>query len=150
MNEAITRKKRPRVVKSFKGIQSKAKQSFKAEADINNIMAKYVKTGIPPEAGRRQPMYGDFSNGENYQDTLNKVIQAKNAFALLDSKIRERFNQDPAEVLDFLANPENHEEAVEIGLIAAEEAAAEPEPAAAPAPEPERGPEPGSEPGSEK
>ena len=31
---------------SFEGVQSRTKQSFAQEADVNNIMRRYIQTGV--------------------------------------------------------------------------------------------------------
>lgn len=102
----------------FSNSPSMAKQSFAEEANINNIMARYVKTGsFYDQEGTRQPQYGDFSNGDAFEDVQNKIVQAKEDFALLDSDVRELFDNDVSQLLDFMSDPENHDEAIELGII---------------------------------
>ena len=38
-------------------------------------------------------------------------------FDNLPSDVRNRFNNNPAQLLDFVADPENKEEAIELGLL---------------------------------
>jgi len=40
-----------------------------------------------------------------------------NAFSQMPSAIRKRFNNDPAELIKFVLDPKNREEAIKIGLI---------------------------------
>lgn len=103
---------------SFKETTSRTKQSFREEANINNIMAKYVKTGVLVHTpGTRKPLYGNFATGKEYQDTLNEIADIKKQFNLLDSDVRERFQNDPSKALDFMANNENIEESIKLGLL---------------------------------
>lgn len=95
---------------------SMAKQSFKEEADINNIVNQYLKTGVLPE-GQRQPLFGDFSTGNDFQEAMLAIQEAQEDFAALPSAIRERFKNNPAEILAFMSDPENEAEARELGLI---------------------------------
>lgn len=96
---------------------SLTRQEFSHDADINNIMRKYA-VGLPPSpAGARPPVFGDFSNVPDYQTALDKVIDAQERFAELPSKVRRRFDNDPAKLLQFLASEENRAEAVQLGLI---------------------------------
>jgi len=122
---------RPKAI-DFSKSRSKTKQSFKAEADINNIMQKYTKTGVLP-SGTRQPKYGDFSNGEDLRSVMDRVISAEMDFNQLPSDLRNRFGNKAANLLDFLADPANETEAQELGLLPQGEVAA---PEGNPAPEP--------------
>ena len=98
--------------------ESLTHQEFVKESNINSIMAKYKKTGqLPMVQGR--PMFGDFASLPEYQDALNLVLDAETAFADLPSEIRTRFGNDPAEFVEFCSNPDNLDEAVELGLAKA-------------------------------
>lgn len=96
---------------------SMTKQSFKDECDINTLMAKYEKTGVLDHVNRRLPEYGDFAGVVSYQDSLNIVLDAREAFASLPARIRDRFGNDPAQYLSFIDKPENKEEAIRLGMI---------------------------------
>lgn len=95
--------------------RSRAKQADKDACDINNIIARYKKTGILPEA--RQGFYADVSNVKNYQESLNQVIAAENAFGALPAKIRDRFKNDPSQMLAFIEDPKNVQECIELGIM---------------------------------
>lgn len=117
---------RPRV--SFKNSPSMTKQAFAKDADINNIMDKYTKTGVLP-SGTRAPMFGDFSSGEEYQSIQNKLIQAQSDFSLLPSDVRELFDNDVKALLDFASNPDNAQELENLlGIGSAAEGTSAPEP----------------------
>jgi phage internal scaffolding protein len=99
---------------------SLTQQQFAAESDINNIIARYERTGIlvDPLIDRRgQPMYGDFSNIDSFFEAQVKVARAKELFEALPGKIRDRFGGDPGKLIAFLENEENREEAIKLGLI---------------------------------
>lgn len=96
---------------------SMTKQSFKDECDINNIMRKYQNTGQLPAMIKSNPTYGDFSKVGSYQESLHVVMKAQEQFDALSSKIRRRFDNDPAKFLEFCNNKENREEMIELGLI---------------------------------
>ena len=114
---------------------SMTKQSFKDECDINVILARYENTGMYYDPlttrGSRAPMFDDFTVVPDYMEAQNFIIEAGEMFNALPSRIRRRFNNSPAELLGFLANSDNVDEAVSLGLISA------PDPAPAPVePEP--------------
>ncbi len=95
------------------------KQSFKKEADINHIMARYVKTGLmSPEAlNLRQNNFADVAQIGDFQSCQEQLLEAEKAFMTLAVDVRTRFNNNPAELLDFLTIEENREEAQELGII---------------------------------
>jgi len=101
---------------SFKNCKKRVKSSFKNETDINNIMSRYTRTGQLPELMRKQPSYGDFSQVSDYQTSLDRVIHAQNQFDALPSHVRKFFNHDPAQMLEYVANPENKAQLIKLGL----------------------------------
>lgn len=92
-------------------------KQFKEETDINRIMEKYQKGEAITHLNKRRGVYGDFSDHKDYQNSLNSVLSAQKAFMALPSKTRKRFRNDPQELIDFLGNKDNYNEAVELGLI---------------------------------
>lgn len=85
------------------------------DCDINNIVARFHKTGILPNVDVRS-VFADVSDAPSYQDALQTIINAENQFMSLDAKTRKKFSNDPAEFLDFVENPENAQELVKMGL----------------------------------
>ncbi len=98
---------------------SLAKQSFKKECDINNIMNKYKKTGVITHLATPSGKYGDFSQATDYQTSLNTVMYAQTLFNELNSDIRAKFNNDPSQFLEYAENPDNLEGMIEMGLAEA-------------------------------
>ncbi len=96
--------------------QGRTKQAMQAECDINNIMAKYQKTGVIDFVNKHQPQYGDAS-GVDFQSAMQTVKRAEAMFADLPSTVRKRFNNNPSELLQFCENPENRQEAIKLGLL---------------------------------
>ncbi len=94
---------------------SRTKQSFKEETDINSIMARFQKTGMIEFINKHEPQYGDVT-AIDFQTAMQSVATGREMFADLPSKVRDRFNNDPAELLEFLDNPENRDEAILLGL----------------------------------
>lgn len=99
-------------------------QSFKDDADINCIIARYENTGVlvdPTVPVSRTPDYGDFSEMPDFQTAQNVIVAANNAFNALSSKIRERFGNDPAAYFDFVQSlkegSDDYDEAIRLGII---------------------------------
>lgn len=94
----------------------RTKQSFKAECDVNVIMQRYQKTGILDFANKHEPQYGDCT-GVEFQAGMNLVARAREMFEDLPAQVRSRFDNDPAQLLDFVQHAENREEAIKLGLV---------------------------------
>lgn len=95
---------------------SLTQQQYKDEVNINNIVNRYKNTGEIQETGRKG-YYMDVSSVPDYQTALEIVNNANRIFQTLPAKIRTRFGGNPAEMLKFLDDPQNMEEAKELGFI---------------------------------
>lgn len=98
---------------------SRTQQSFAAECDINNIMARYERTGVLEHVNTYQGNYGDFIGFPDYHQAMNAVREAETMFMTLPSSIRERFANSPEAFLQFAQDEANHDEMVRLGLIPA-------------------------------
>lgn len=104
------------------GTSNGAKQSFKDQCDINKIMAKYQKTGAIDHLNKHGANYG-FATAIDFHESMNLVTSAQQMFDDLPSDIRTKFYNSPAQFLDFVQNPENADQLVELGLATAAPAA---------------------------
>ena len=100
---------------------SRTIQSAAEECNINKMIARYQKTGSfhgSSSIPTARPQFGEFVDVPTYQEAQQIIIDAQNAFADLSSDLRDRFRNDPAEMLSFLADPANKDEAIKLGLCA--------------------------------
>ena len=104
----------PRVQITTEGTP-RTKQSFKNECDINQIMAKYQKTGAISHFNNRSPQYGD-ATGADFTSAMNLITSAQELFNELPSSLRNRFGNSPSAFLDFVQDPANALEMAELGL----------------------------------
>jgi len=95
---------------------SLTQQHFKDETDINNILRQFNITGLLPEQPL-SPRYGDFTGIGDYHGALNAVIAAEDQFMALPANLRARFENDPAQLIDFLSDENNRSEAEKLGLL---------------------------------
>lgn len=97
---------------------SKTKQSMLRDSDINVIVERFKKTGQlgVPGTGNRRPIFGEIPSA-SYHAMLNKICDVDLAFSALSPKLRARFRNSPLQLLRFLENPDNAQEAVKIGLL---------------------------------
>lgn len=95
---------------------SLTQQQFREECDINNIIKIHSQTGVLP-VSTKVGAFLDVSNVKDYQTSLHTVFEAQRAFDDLPSKIRSRFKNDPNQLLAFVEDEANHEEALQLGLL---------------------------------
>lgn len=97
---------------------SLTEQQFKDECDINSIIARYKVTGVLGDPmDNREPVYVDCSSIPDLLTAQNFIIRANDDFMSLPSSIRKRFDNSPLSMLQFLQDPNNREEAIQLGLI---------------------------------
>jgi len=101
---------------SFPAISPYTKQEFKDECDINILMNRYMESGELPNLNERSPQYLDVT-GFDYQSSMEFVAGAKTLFNELPSTLRNRFENDPAQFLDFCSQEKNRPEMAELGLL---------------------------------
>ena len=101
---------------------SHVKQSFVNECDVNQIMAKYKKTGLLPSLIKSNPSYGDYSDAVDFHEAHELVLKAREQFEALPAKARERFQNNPESFLEFAGNPANKAEMGAMGLLKPEAA----------------------------
>jgi phage internal scaffolding protein len=96
--------------------ETMAQQQFAENCDINVIMARFGQGYQIPE-GHRMPTYGDFDGIHDYREALDFIREAGESFMELPANIRERFGNDPANLIDFLGDEANRAEAQKLGLL---------------------------------
>lgn len=94
-------------------------QSFRDECNINIIVKNFIRTGaLPPHLiQKKAAMFADVSEVGDLQDALQRVTQAREGFATLPAAIRDRFSNDPVQLLAFLEDPANRQEAIDLDII---------------------------------
>jgi len=95
---------------------TRAQQHHKDECDINVILERFGKTGQVP-VNAISGSYGDFSGVHDYHTALNTLIAAESEFEALPANIRKQFANEPARLIDFLNDPANKDQAIELGLV---------------------------------
>ena len=95
---------------------SLTQQQFKDECDINNIMKSYQETGTISHLNPKAHLFGDFSDIKDFRESMELITYAQQEFDQLPAKVRSRFNNDPAELVEFCNHASNLEEAISLGL----------------------------------
>lgn len=96
---------------------SKTDPSWAKEADVNNIMEKYRKTGQVNYLAKNQGRFADVSEIPDLSQALNDVARSNAAFMALPSELRLRFGNSPNEMVKFIHNPDNYQECVSLGIF---------------------------------
>lgn len=105
---------------------SQTRQEFGKEVNINTIMKKAIKYGLPPSD--KEPFYADVSDLTDYSVYVQKINDVEDRFMELDSRIRARFDNDPNKLAKFLLDPSNIEEGRKLGLVKPEDKQSVPPP----------------------
>lgn len=93
-----------------------AQQHYKDECDINTIADRFGLSGEMPQV-LHLPTSGDFTGIFDFTSAMLAHNKAVQGFMELPARIRARFRNDPQELIDFMANPDNHDEAEFLGLV---------------------------------
>ncbi len=95
--------------------KTRAKQAFAKECDINNILARFQKTGVFDHMAARPPEYG-VVEGSDLHTLMNVVAEANSAFEELPDSLRDRFGS-AHELVSFCGDESNRDEAIALGLV---------------------------------
>lgn len=79
---------------------SLTEQHHAAACDVNNIMARYTKTGVLDHLRLYEGQYTDCPPGD-YHEAMNRVTAVNSMFEELPSQMRSHFRNDPSVFLDF-------------------------------------------------
>lgn len=102
-----------------------AQQQFAEECDINTIVERFGLTGQLPD-NLRMPITNEFVETTDYQQSLDKLREADNAFMQMPAKIRAEFENDAGKFVEFVSDPKNVDKCREWGLAKPVEAPREP------------------------
>lgn len=101
---------------------SMTEQSYKDDCDINVILKRYNGQLGLGNMSEFQEYYAsnfeDVSAAVDLQEAYRQVAAAREAFDAMPSDIRSRFANDPVEMLAFLGDARNRDEAVKLGFFA--------------------------------
>ena len=96
---------------------SKTQQQYKEQCDVNNILAKYQKTGQVTHIAKTKGNYIDLTGVQSYQESMNTIIKAQNAFMQLPATVRKELGNDPQQLITLLSDEKQKEKAEKLGLL---------------------------------
>ena len=91
-------------------------QDHHEETDIGEMIARMAR-GIQPAMNTNPPIYGDFTDFGDYRDMIERKREADEAFLTIPHDVRSKFDNNPAKLYEFLANPANVDEAKKLGFF---------------------------------
>lgn len=100
---------------------SKARQEFKKETDVNELMRRFKKTGVLPVNGVA-PKFLDCCDVPQFQEAMQVMLDATEAFRKLPAIVRKEFDNDAEKFVVFAQDKENIGKLREWGLAAPEKA----------------------------
>ncbi len=97
---------------------SRTVQDQKDETDVNFILKTYCDTGVLIHASGKPPIFGDFSKmPQDYGEALAVLEESRERFMELPSNVRDRFDNKPENLVKFLEDEANYDEALKLGLV---------------------------------
>jgi len=97
-------------------VPSMTKQSFKDECDVNNIMARFERTGVLDYINENAAQFGEVP-ALDFQTAMNIVAKGNSLFEQMPGAQRAAFENDPVKFLAFMEDGRNRDKAIELGLI---------------------------------
>ena len=106
----------PQLVVTTSCSSSKTEQSHLESTDINKIFhaSNHSPEILIPDA---PPTFGDFSNVADFTEMQNRVADAISGFEALPAETRAFFDHKPANLVEFMNDPDNAQDAINMGLI---------------------------------
>lgn len=82
------------------GRETLVQQHLKEEVDVNTIVRRFGLTNDLP-SWRGDGLYGDFTGITDYESAVEKIRSVDTRFMALPVELRDRFKNDPAELVRF-------------------------------------------------
>lgn len=100
---------------TLKPQQKLTEQHHAIECDVNRIVAQAKQSGQLPGQDIK-PVYGDISS-DDFQTMQDTIAIVKSDFESLPADIRAEFNNQPEQLLEAMANPDQREHLTKIGIF---------------------------------
>lgn len=100
--------------------KGKTQQHHQEDCDIHTIVGRW-KQGQAPPMPTKDELYADCTNVDDYFSAKLNIQYALDSFMRLPAEIRANFDNEPGELIRFLDNPDNFDEALEMGLVTEED-----------------------------
>ena len=109
-------KKKVLKVQSHMGTETRVDQAQTQMTDISKLLEPAMRKGLLKHSIQYSDQYDDIPS-TTYQEALNTVAKAEQMFDDLPINMRNRFNNNPSEFLEFTHNPANAPEMAKLGML---------------------------------
>nr|WAE43817.1 MAG: internal scaffolding protein [Microviridae sp.] len=96
--------------------ESLTQQEFADDCNINSMLENQQRTGMI-SLNQNFPEYSDFTGVTSFQDAIHQIKEAEEQFLTLPPSVRNRFNNDPHQLITFLQDTNNRKEAEDLGIV---------------------------------
>lgn len=107
--------------------KSMTQQSYKHQASIQNIVNKYLKTGLVT-GHQTPPLPEEFVNITDFHTAMNMVKRGEESFNSLPAHLRSEYGNDVGRFMAALSDPTQKQKLTDLGVFAASQEATEPPP----------------------
>ena len=97
--------------------RSMTEQLHMKACDVNNIVKRFERTGVMEHVQGRAPQYTDVSEVPDYHAALEVVKAVEEMFSSMPAVLRDKFDNDAGVYLEWINDPANRAEAVEMQLL---------------------------------
>lgn len=105
----------------FTGQISMTKQEFTDDANLNITMARFgITDGALPPVAHDPRLFGDFTSAVDLHTALDRIRAAWDMFDTLPAALRTRFENDPVKLYDWVNDPTNTQEALDLKILSQE------------------------------
>ncbi|AXL14791.1 internal scaffolding protein [Microviridae sp.] len=98
--------------------ESMTEQHHLDQVSIHRIMERYRKAGVLDHVQQYQGQYMNVVGATDFKESMDKIIEARELFETVPSRIRADFNNDVTQFIDFMQNNENIEAIEAYGMDA--------------------------------
>lgn len=105
--------KRPQVVCG----PSRTQQHLADLCSPKRLVEKYGSKRLKEALSREPAMFSDIPLAGDFKEAMDIIAKGQTSFDALPSGLRKRFGNDPYQLLEFLNDVKNRDEAIELGLI---------------------------------
>lgn len=111
--------------------QSRTKQEFLRDADIS-VMYERFFSGGSLEVNKLEPKFLDLSELPSFDESQRLLADVGSQFRVQPAAFRAEFDNDESIFVDWILDPENRDEAIELGVLEGEPESAGADPPAEP------------------
>lgn len=92
-------------------------QQFKDEQNVNNIVKKYGVAAFTDQTQYLSQQFADIANLNDFHAAQNLILSIEDSFMSLPAEVRKEFHNDPAALVSFVADKNNLQKAIDLGLV---------------------------------